>query len=142
MESERNGKATLVITYNSVEGYPTGTYNGKNGPVVVHSNGNTKTWGREEAEGKLGQIMHGLYGKVDQDDVKQIYLYVGLYAKHGALSAASNMAGNGKKLTLVACGCDRSEKSHTAERIGAPIIWSECGGRHTLNKIVSEELTK
>jgi hypothetical protein len=137
---EGNGKATLVITYNSVEGYPAGTYRGGNGPVVIHSHENTRTWGEEAAEGKLGQILHGIYGRISPEDVKQIYLYVGLYAKAGALRAARRIAGDGNKLTLMACDCDAREKSTFARELGVPILWSECGGRRALRRIVQEAL--
>lgn len=139
-ESNRKGKATIVITYNSVRNHPSGTYEGKNGPVVIYSHENTRTWGEDEAESKLSQIMHGLYGRLDSQDVEQIYLYVGLYAKEGALRAAKNLASNGARLSLVACDCDAGEKELVAKRLGVPIIWSECGGRNALADIVERAL--
>ncbi|MBS3076601.1 hypothetical protein J4481_02575 [Candidatus Pacearchaeota archaeon] len=128
-------KATIVITYNSVENFPAGTYEGKNGPVIIYSNDNTYTWSRE-AENKLGQVLHQIYGKTDEKDVGKVYLYVGSYAKEGALRAARKYSDAGKNLTLVACSCDSGLKERTAQEIGAPIIWSECGGRRKLSEIV------
>tara|TARA_Y100000310_G_C20678763_1_gene814628 strand:- start:2394 stop:2819 length:426 start_codon:yes stop_codon:yes gene_type:complete len=138
----QNGKATVVVTYNSVNDHPAGTYQGKNGPVVINSHENTRTWGADDAEGKLGQILHGLFGRIDSEDVDKIYLYVGANAKDGALRAAKQIAGEGNKLSLVACDCYANEKSAVAERIGAPIIWGECGGRKTLQRIVDRELAE
>ncbi|HLD54947.1 MAG TPA: hypothetical protein VJB35_01680 [Candidatus Nanoarchaeia archaeon] len=140
MENQTTDKATLVITYNSVENYEAGTYKGKNGPLVIYSHDNTRTWGSEEADNKLGQILHGLYNRINPEDVEKIYLYVGRYAKDNALRAAQRMAGQGNKLTLVACDCDNREKREVAKEIGVPIIWSECGGRRTLEEIVKKVL--
>jgi hypothetical protein len=134
-------RATVVITYNSVRDFPAGTYEGKSGPVIIHSHDNTSTW-YDEAEGKLGSIMHGIFGRVTPEDVKQVYIYAGLYAKNGALRAAERLAGEIGKLTLVACDCDAGEKKAIANRLKAPVIWSECGGRRTLAEIVRKELVK
>ena len=135
-QTKGKGKATVVITYNSVKGYPAGTYSGKKGPVVVYSHDNTSSW-EDEAESMLGQIMHGLYGRVNPEDVEKVYIYVGLNAKDGALRAAESLAGRINKLEIVACDCHSDEKKRTAERIGAPIIWADCGGRQTLGSIVT-----
>jgi hypothetical protein len=138
-KTKQNGKATVVITYNSVAGYPEGTYQGKEGPVVIYSNDNTSSWD-EQAENKLGNVMHGIYGRITPEDVGQVYLYVGLHARNGALRAAESLAGKGNKLTLVACDCRASQKKETAERLNVPIIWSDCGGRRTLQNIVENAL--
>tara|TARA_Y100000310_G_scaffold42446_1_gene39737 strand:+ start:3034 stop:3471 length:438 start_codon:yes stop_codon:yes gene_type:complete len=140
IEEKQDGKATLVVTYNSVADFPAGTYDGKNGPVVVVSNENTRTWGREEAEQRLGSVLHNIYGRTNPEDVEQIFLYVGKFAKHGALNAAQDLAGEGNNLSLVACDCGYEDKMTIAERIDAPIIWAECGGRHTLGDIVKERI--
>jgi hypothetical protein len=139
-QKRQNGKATIIVTYNSVENYPAGTYVGKNGPLVIYSHENTKTWGERDAERKLSQISHQLYGKADPSDVKEIFMYVGLYAKRGALAAASRFARQGNKVTLVACDCDSESKRALAEDIGAKLVWSECGGRQTLKRIAEETL--
>jgi len=138
-ETTQNKKATVVITYNSVRGYPAGTYNGKNGPVIVYSNDNTETW-EDLAEQKLGSVMHGIFGRINPEDIGQVYLYVGLHARGGALRAARILSGQGNKLTLVACDCDASEKQAAARRLGVPLIWSGCGGRRTLGEIVERAL--
>jgi len=140
-QSKTDKRATVVITYNSVRDFPAGTYEGKSGPVIVYSHDNTRTWD-EEAESKLGQIMHGIFGRITPEDIKQVYMYVGLYAKDGALRAAEGLAKDIGKLTLVACDCESGEKQATADRLGAPIIWSECGGRRTLAEIVRKELVR
>ncbi|MBU4070150.1 MAG: hypothetical protein KJ646_04170 [Nanoarchaeota archaeon] len=137
---KENGKATIVITYNSVKDFPNGTYQGKNGPVVIYSHDNTKTWGNQEAEGKLSQILHDIYGRADSEDVDKIYLYVGLYAKDGALNAAKNFTNKGSNLELVACDCSYSEKKNFAAQHNLPITWSECGGRNELKRIVENLL--
>jgi hypothetical protein len=131
----QEGKATIILTYNSVRNFPAGTYKAKNGPLVIYSHENARTWGEAGAEGKLSEILHGLYDRVNPQDVEHIYLYVGLYAKEGALRAAQRLAGDGNRLTLVACDCDAGEKQAAANRIGAPIIWADCGGRGTLEEI-------
>lgn len=138
-KSETNGKATVIITYNSVNDYPAGTYQGKHGPVVIYSNDNSETWD-DRAEGMLSSVLHGIYGRVNPEDVGKVYLYVGLHARRGALRAAESFSHGGNNLTVVACNCDSEIKSETATRLNAPIIWSECGGRRTLKEIVKKEL--
>ena len=72
----------------------------------------------------------------------KVYLYAGLWAMAGALSAAEHLAKSGKELTLVACDCDAEQKEYAAKKIGAPIIWSGCGGLATLGTIVDTLLTQ
>ena len=91
---QARGKATVVITYNSVRGYPAGTYQGKEGPIVIYSNSNTESWD-SQAEGRLGSVMHGIYGRVNPEDVKQVFLYAGLNAMNGALRVAQSLSGQG-----------------------------------------------
>ena len=140
-KSNKNNKATLVITYNSVKDYPAGEYQGKNSPIVIYSHENSIfTWGKKEAEERLGQILHKIFGRIDPEDIEQIYLYAGLYAKNGALRAAKSLTSNKNNLTLVACDCEAREKSIKAKEIGVQIIWADCGGRETLKRIVEQEM--
>jgi hypothetical protein len=139
---KETGKATLVVTYNSVNGFPAGTYEGENGPVIVCSNENAETWGRERAESELGSVLHGIYGRATPEDVEEVIMYVGLHARDGALRAAREMAGEGNNLSLVACGCSQDRKKDVARSIDAPITWSECGGRRTLGRIVESKIRK
>jgi hypothetical protein len=88
----------------------------------------------------LGGVLHGIYGRTDPEDVEQIFLYVGKFAKHGALNVAQRLSGEGNNLSLVACDCESSGKIRVAEQIGAPIIWAECGGRQTLSDIVKARI--
>jgi hypothetical protein len=140
-ETKQNGKATVVITYNSVKNYPAGTYEGKNGNVIIYSNENHSGW-EERAQEKLESVMHGIYGRLDSEDVKHVYLYVGRDAKNGAEEIAQKLSDHGKNLTIVACDCQAESKKATAKRLGVPIIWSDCGGRYTLEWIVKMELNQ
>lgn len=129
-------KATLVITYNRVYGYEPGLYyRGKKEPLIICSYDNTETWG-SEAQSKLEGILHQINGRVSPEDIKQVYLYIGKFAREGALKAAEHLSSKGNNLALVACACESEIKQQVAERIGAPIIWSECGGHYTLGEIV------
>jgi hypothetical protein len=135
------GKATVVITYNSVSGYKPGVHQGRNGPVVIYSHNNYDTWDTKAPQ-KLGEIMHQLYGRINPEDVEKVYLYVGRYAMDGALRAAKQLASDGNKLELVACDCNAGIKKRTAQQIGAPIIWADCGGFYTLGEIVNQLVKK
>jgi hypothetical protein len=131
-----NGKKkAVVITYNNVNDYPEGKYTGKDWEVTVHSNNNTKTWGRENAPRMLGEILHKLNGEVKAD---KVYLYAGLYALDGALHAASHLANQNVDLSIVACYCDWERKKSAAKQMGVELIQSECGGRRTLSEIVNQ----
>ncbi len=136
-ESHGNGrKRAVVITYNSVDGYPAGEYKGKEWDVTIYSNANTKTWGPDDAPGRLEKIL----GQVNGKRPDKVYLYAGLYAMNGALHAASHIAGTGVDMAIVACDCDWGYKQSAASQLGAKLIASECGGRRTLGKIVEKYL--
>jgi hypothetical protein len=128
-------KKAVVITYNSVNDFPDGKYKGNDWDVTVHSNDNTRTWGRESAPGMLDSIIHKLHGEVKAD---KVYLYAGLYAMDGALHAASHLARQGIDLSIVACYCDWERKKSAAKQMGVELIQSECGGRRTLSDIVKK----
>lgn len=134
-------KATAVITYNSVESYPAGVYEGKNGKVIVCSNANTKTWGSRDAPQRLREVLHTT-GEISPENTKKVFLYVGLYAIDGAISAATELAREGCDLELVACGCDWDYKRRVARQINAPLRRSECGGLKELGRIVDELMYK
>ncbi|GEM_PF-2134191 len=132
---EQKEKMTFVITYNSVKGYEPGFYYGKKRPLLVCSYDNTSTC-ENEAQSKLESILQDTHVFMNPEDVERVYLYIGKYARDGALKAAERFSDQGNKLSLVACACESDIKQQTAKRIGAPIIWSECGGQYTLGEIV------
>lgn len=104
---------------------------------MIHSQVNKSTW-FEDAPAKLHEILHKLHGRISEDDVEHIFVYVGLYAMRESLEAASRIAEAGKKVTLVACYCDSKAKQTTAETLGVPLIWADCGGLDKLGEIAAE----
>jgi hypothetical protein len=144
---EPKGKATIVITPNRVNENKTGIYNGKEGPVIIYSDEEncdnlyisryTEIWD-DNAEFRLNRALHSIYGNTDLENVKQVYLYIGTDPMIGCLKAAKSLSGNGKKLTIVACDCKADSTKEIAKKLGAPIIWSECHGRKTLQEIVEK----
>lgn len=142
---ETKQKATVVTTYNSVKDYASGVYQGRNGRVVVVSQDNTKSW-RNTAQLKQIETAVQLFGTITPEDVKKMYVYVGVEAMVQALDVAQIAAdtkaktGNKFDIELVACDCNAPHKELAAQIIGAKIIWCECGGRETLSEIVRKEL--
>ena len=139
LEGKKLGKknTTLVLTYNNVRGYPSGTYKGKSQNVVIHSQ--DKRYYKQSAQ-KLSELLHSMYGKVKMNSVKDVVVYAGLNALNGALSVATNLAHDSKNVRLIACDCNYSEKKRFAENRSIGIEFCECGGEKTLGKIVNELL--
>jgi hypothetical protein len=158
---------TAVITYNTVAGFPPGLYKGPAGRVAVVSNDKPRpivppdialgamlgsiigdpgmatayrAWSDKRAASAnrtLGDLLD-LAAKDILPAAGSVFVYAGVNALDGALSAAGSLKDAGKDLALVACGCNASIKRDFAGRMGVPIVWSDCGGRRKLGDIVKD----
>lgn len=129
-------KSTVIITYNDVINFPAGTYG--DGDLVVYSSDRRHYENSPEA---LGRVLHSIHGRLNPEDIDRIYVYAGLSAMDGALNVARSLADTGK-LTLVGCSCGDYKKSSFAQRHDVPLVWSECGGRSTLEHIARRTLAE
>jgi len=144
---EQPKKASLILTYGGVSGYPSGFYEGKDGPVIVQSGqsiyDNPSGSSNEYFEKIFSRIYHTLsvYGKANKSEMGMAYLYIGL-SMHDkeAINAIKKYTDTGKDLSLVACECHKYEKEKIAKKLNVPIIWSECGGREALKNILENLL--
>jgi|SRR3989344_249167 len=133
------GKTTVVLTYNSVKNFPAGTYSGKNGSVIVYGHENEKSW-ENRADDKIADTLSCFLTQTTLSDVKNVFLYIGVHAMYRTFGVAEFLKEENIPLTLVACPCSEEEKVELGRKYGFPIIWSECGGREALEKIVRKEL--
>ena len=153
---------TCVVTYRGVNNFPIGLYEGKTRDVLVtgavipphefdvNRYGEvTKDYGGvnkvsgEAACAILQKATTGFESEICRVD--ELFVYVG--AKGGAGAAfeyiKEHMQGNrSRNIGIVACDCDKEYKLTIASMIGAPITWSECGGRDTLERIVYRALNE
>lgn len=127
-------KPIIVATYNFIDDYPDGIYNGRNRKVVVHSS---------------GLYIKGVDKMLEEatpKKVEKVYYYFGRNFSQVRADFARKLVRAGNKLTIVACGCNQPYMGWLREdleqlgRVYIPFIWSECGGTQTLSEIVRREL--
>lgn len=133
-KAKEDGKTSVILTYNYVNGFPSGVHG--DGRLAVISSGSRHY---EESSKVLHDLMHEVYDREDFGNVDMIYVYAGINAMSGALHAASNLVGE-SRVTLVACTCEGEHKKRFAESQGIDIIFGECGGQRTLGRIAEQIL--
>ena len=137
-------KKILIVTYNAMHDVPVGRH--ENGKVIVYSGdyGRAKYTGipfvgsnqKTDAEKKMAELKQDL--AADTQDIDEAYVYVGAAAMHGAMELIRDLLKVGKKVHMVACDCDCEAKRQFADNFSIPWIESECGGRETCARLVSE----
>ena len=132
-----NKKTHLVLTYNNVEKYPAGVYQGKKNKVIVHSQ--DKRYYNESPK-KLSELLHSIYGQVNMEKIDNAVVYAGLNALEGALNVASGLVHDGKSVKVVACSCQGEQKRRFSRDRNVEINWCECGGEDTLGEMVKSLL--
>lgn len=134
----------MIVTYNAMQGVPVGRH--ENGKVIVYSGdyGRAKYTGipfvgsdqKTDAERKMAELKQDL--AVDTQNIDEAYIYVGSAAMHGAMELIRDLLKVGKKVHMVACDCDGATKRQFANNLSVPWIESECGGRETCARLISE----
>lgn len=134
----------MIVTYNAMKSVPVGRH--ENGKVIVYSGdyGRAKYTGipfvgsdqKTDAERKMAELKQDL--AVDTQNIDEAYVYVGSAAMHGAMELIRDLLKAGKKVHMVACDCDSETKRQFAKNLSLPWIESECGGRETCTRLVSE----
>lgn len=146
MKDARNGKFTLVMSYNDVTDFPDGSYG--NGRVVV------KTFEASDFAKSGHNPMVGFSLVSDMSrELTDAYVYIGNFdseddqrvrAFKAMLSVAYHKANEDRtKIHLVGCNCRLRDKQSFARTEGFDFIEAkECGGHHTLAQIVREKLAE
>ena len=145
---EDNGKPiTYITTYRGVRNFSKGLHEGINRDVMITGteipgprDGGYSTVPAKLAAQAFDSSNHGL--KYDLDRIDEMFVYLGLDgAGPGFEYVAGIMVRNGNKdITLVACDCGSEIKENFARETDLQIIWAECGGMKTLEKIVEQKL--
>ncbi len=138
----------LLVTYNAMDGIPTGRH--EVGNVIVYSGdyGRQKYAGvpgippeqAREAEAKVAELRQDI--AVDVDNIDEAWVYVGQAAMGGAVELIRDLQRMGKKIHMIACDCDKTAKENLAASLRIiKIIWCECGGRFTCAELVHDLAT-
>lgn len=130
---------TYVSTYREVEGFARGLHKGANRDVFItgpESYESCTLIGIVTKRFKEYQDLSTILPKIDE-----VYIYFGREDTYAGLMNTIS-AENKNKIKLVACDCNKSKKQQLAQKLGLDIIESECGGRKTLARIVTDLLQK
>ncbi|MBU0727672.1 hypothetical protein KKA95_03230 [Patescibacteria group bacterium] len=143
---KKNGKkAVVIMTYNSVKGFPAGIHS--EGRVVVYS------WNRHAHRGDTPAIAKQLTDQFYDDfDLRRdgelfehVFVYTGINAIDESIQTAQSIAHDWKtgddetKVTMVGCECDYNRKSRIAHNnYQVDLIKCGCGGESVLGKIAQQ----
>lgn len=138
---------TYIATYCSLPSFPRGIHEGRSRDVVIAGAERPDTTLQVHLVNRVvyaNKILlpatSGVIKSISGIDETIVYLCaVGTPTGYSRYLESFLKAGM-KKIQLVACGCDGTTKERVAEGYGLPLIWSECGGRDTLEKLVRERL--
>ncbi len=104
-EPKTRPKTTLIITYNTVEGYEEGAYN--HGKLIILSyNKNAGYEAEEVVKNKLAKIYANFNWRSDRDFIKNIFVYDGINGKEWPTRMAQALGHDIRmKIQLLACSC-------------------------------------
>ncbi|MBT5022326.1 hypothetical protein HOK51_06890 [Candidatus Woesearchaeota archaeon] len=148
---------TYVVTYRGVDGFSKGYHEGFERNVIITGaevSGLEESWRTGETFG--GQLtatseqVKFAYESAENERksfanrIDRCYFYLGANGAGPAFEYIKNMVEQGMKtnVVLVACDCSKNKKQEFAKENELSIIWSDCGGRDTLRKIVENELNE
>jgi len=144
---ENKTKKVAVVTYNRIgEGqYNNGVLRRGNTELYIAQNGHKAKWaampeGGNHREKRINTI-RDVVNRVELAEMDQVVLYVGAGGGEEAIKQTSELPA--EKVTYVMCDCNGYRKRQMIRNVGnaeAGVIWCECGGRHTLERMVKELL--
>lgn len=137
-------ECTLVLTYNSVDGYAEGSYG--NGRVVIRQidrEAYLRDYAKDPEKAQVGFRMRSmdLIGR----NVVEAYVYLGkvMSADDDAAKIFNAMWGlataavkDKSRIHIVGCCCNEQGKKRLAQSMGCDFIQSDCGGEGKLGRIV------
>jgi hypothetical protein len=146
MTKIKNGKV-LLVSYNQVEGFPAGKYEDKKLIILSAHSGGQLLGGNWVEDGSIyygdrfnvaNARLEGIaktISTINSSKITEAVVYVGQRAVRGALNLAKSLSSQGKKIRIVGCDCDYSEKARVAKELGVDYEMSECGGVKTMGRI-------
>lgn len=146
MDKKPKAKTLVLISYNPVNGFPSGWHSDRKLFVCANDNGRGASVGdgKNEKE-KAGSVMHKISGNfyngsVPVENVREFVVYAGLNALEGAIYMAKGLKEKASSVpvTVAACSCDWDKKKNLLADTGIRIISCECGGRNTLGNLAKQ----
>lgn len=135
-----------IVTYNRIgEGkYENGVLNARDKQIYIAQNGHLAKWAynpnsgtREEAIDARQRAARSVASQIALDEMDKIFIYVGNSGGEEAIRQTRGLPAN--KVTYVMCDCNMGQKKSMIRHLGnedAKIIYCECGGRETLQRIL------
>jgi len=139
-EDKKEGKTSIIVTYNNVDNYKPGIYdNGK--LLIVSDTKRTFKKAPEVTQKNLEKIFGTFDFRKDKDKIKDIYVYVGLNAIEEPLRLAMSLAHDVRKQVYVmACDCSWKEKVERTRGLDIILHKVWCGGSYDLMQIADNIL--
>lgn len=143
-------QTVVIISYNTVRGFCNGWHGGTK--LFIHANKDgQRGWASgqgnddyERAQSVMAGLRHDFYGalQIPVNNVKQYYIYAGLYAMKTALEMAEQIKAktDGAPVTVVACGCKWGEKKQILNGTSIPMVECSCGGEKYLGQLAQDIL--
>ena len=140
-------RAVVLLSYNSVDGFAPGVHG--EGRVLVYSWDKSQKKSTSDAPAVARQITDQLYDafnlRQDAGLFEHVFVYTGMNGIDESIQAARMIDHDwklpdqdGKKVTMVGCGCDYGRKRQVAHgRYSVGLIKGECGGEATMGRIAT-----
>lgn len=142
------GTTTVFISYNNIEGYPSGWH--KENRVFICANDNGKgamTGDGQGPENRAGSVMHNIsgqfyHGSVPVEQIKEYVVYAGINAMHQAIAMAKDLKARVSDIPVivVSCKCKQDEKKKLLKGLDINVLPCECGGHKTMSRMVTDLL--
>jgi hypothetical protein len=127
----------ILVTYNSVSGWPADIYgNGK--LLVVSFDKAASRDAPQVVKQKLDQIygQFNFRGRQDRAKIRNIFVYDGIAGGDRPGSAASCLGHDARmRVYLMACGCDWPRKERLRDSMYVDLFKVNCGGEYELGQI-------
>jgi len=142
---ENQKPVTYITTYRGVRKHTPGLYEGNSRDVLITGGDfnrmdKYRTIPKDVAKGAFQSADHSI--RDIQPRIDEMFVYLGADgAGPGFDYIKESIKGNESINTkIVACNCGSSRKKEFAKTHKIPIIWAECGGMDTLERIVRNSL--
>jgi hypothetical protein len=139
-------KKIAFVTYNRIGNgeYDNGVLKRNGIEIYIAQNGHRAKWASggqdappDQTDLNRASAISDILERVSLEDMDHSYVYIGKKSGLEIISQTKNLPAD--KITYIMCNCQRYEKVKLIENIGnedAKIIWCECGGRETLDRLI------
>jgi len=134
-QPESKPQATLIISYNPIDGYKEGVY-GDGKLIILSVEKRSYSQAREVLQQKLAKIYQDFDWRAERNMIKNIFVYDGLSGGDMPSQAAGALGHDVRmKATLLACGCEWSRKEQYHSSRYCHLFKVRCGGIEELGAI-------